>query len=92
MNYKKFCDVKNGVDVEVTRMSRIRANFRNKNTTPEETVVHKRLVQACLPKRRMLPGGQSAAWSVDEIDREERALKAKKKLEEKEKLRLAGED
>ena len=68
MNYQKFCDVKIGEEIQIARMTRLRELYRNGKTGPEEAIVGKQLVQACMPKRCMLPGGQSRPWMIDEIE------------------------
>jgi hypothetical protein len=68
MNYKKFCDVKIGEEIKIARMTRIRELYRKGQTVPEENIVGKRLVQKCMPKRCMLPGGQSRPWLIEEVE------------------------
>ena len=68
MNYKKFCDVKIGEEIKIARMTRIRELYRKGQTVPEENIVGKKLVQKCMPKRCMLPGGQSRPWLIEEIE------------------------
>lgn len=68
MNYQKFCDVKIGEEIQIARMTRLRELFKKGKTSPEEAIVSKSLVQKCMPKRCMLPSGQSRPWMIDEIE------------------------
>lgn len=68
VNYKKFLDVEAGRPIPLSRMTRIRELARKGDIRPQESIVEKRLVQNCLPKRCPLPGGQTRPWTIEEID------------------------
>lgn len=62
-----FEDLLEGKDVKVTRMSRIKQNFRLGKYKPSEGIITKRLKNA-LPKRYHHPEtGVSRPWSIDEL-------------------------
>lgn len=88
MDFNKFLRAKEGEEIEVRRMSRIREMYRKGTIDPVERIFGKRMVQSVQPKRCMLADGNSRAWTREEID--SFVAKPKKAVEPQEELRLTG--
>jgi hypothetical protein len=71
IDYKTFCDLREGREVKVQRMLRIRELLRKygPDYTPQIVDTLKSLKLATQPKRARLPGGESRPWTVEELSR-----------------------
>lgn len=68
MDYEKFCRLRNGDEIEYTRMKRIQELMRKGAMRPTEYLVKKRLRTDAIPKRFFYPDGHSRPWHVSELE------------------------
>ncbi len=67
LDYKSFCSLAEGKDLQLSRMQRIRESLRTDGTvTPRDEKISKR-IYLTNTKRCHLPSGDSRPWTVDEV-------------------------
>ncbi len=68
MNLDKFEKLIGGVEIEYTRMARIKEVLRSGNSEPIEKVYAKKLALDHIPKRMFYPDEHSRPWHIDELE------------------------